>query len=139
MMVNSALKPAAVLDRAAVMLSGLCLLHCLALPFLLVSLPALSALSAGHLHAQMLIVAIPVSVIALGFGFRRHESRYVLAFGVVGMLLLVVGGTVAHSYYGIVADRTFTISGALVLAVTHYFNSRLVRHCGTGELGGDRP
>jgi hypothetical protein len=138
MMVNSALKPA-VLDRAAVMLSGLCLLHCLALPFLLVSLPALSALSAGHLHAQMLIVAIPVSVIALGFGFRRHESRYVLAFGVVGMLLLVVGGTVAHSYYGIVADRTFTISGALVLAVTHYFNSRLVRHCGTRELDGGRP
>jgi hypothetical protein len=138
MMVNSALKPAAVLDRAAVMLSGLCLLHCLALPFLLVSLPALSALSEGHLHAQMLIVAIPVSVIALCFGFRRHGSRSVLAFGVLGMLLLVVGGTVAHSYYGIVADRTLTISGALVLAVTHYFNSRLVRHCRTGEPGGGR-
>jgi hypothetical protein len=139
MMVDSALKPAAALDRAAVLLSGLCLLHCLALPFLLVSLPAFSALSAGHLHAQMLIVAIPVSAIALAFGFRRHESRYVVGFGLVGMLLLVVGGTVAHSYYGIVADRTFTLSGALVLAVTHYFNSRLVRHCGTGEPRGNRP
>ena len=135
-MVNSALKPAAVLDRAAVMLSGLCLLHCLALPFLLVSLPALSALSGGHLHAQILIVAIPISAIALGLGFRRHGSRSVLAFGVLGMLLLVVGGTVAHSYYGIVADRSFTISGALVLAVTHYFNSRLVRHWSRGEPGG---
>jgi hypothetical protein len=136
MMVNSALKPAAVLDRAAVMLSGLCLLHCLALPFLLVSLPALSALSRGHLHAQILLVAIPVSAIAFGLGFRRHGSRSVLAFGVLGMLLLVVGGTVAHSYYGIVADRSFTISGALVLAVTHYFNSRLVRHRRRGEPGG---
>ena len=135
MMVNSALKPAAVLDRAAVMLSGLCLVHCLALPFLLVSLPALSALSAGHLHAQLLIVAIPVSVIALGFGFRRHRSGSVLACGVLGMLLLVVGGTVAHSYYGIVADRTFTISGAVVLAATHYFNSRLLRHFRSGEPG----
>jgi hypothetical protein len=130
MMVNSALKPAAMLDRAAVMLSGLCLLHCLALPFLLVSLPALSALTAGHLHAQMLIVAL--------LGFRRHGSRYVLTFGALGMLLLVVGGTLAHTYYGIVADRSFTVSGALVLAVTHYYNSRLVRHCRSAELGGER-
>jgi len=139
MMVNSALRPAAVLDRAAVMLSGLCLLHCLALPFLLVSLPAWSAWSEAHLHAELLIVALPVSVFALGLGFRRHGSRYVLAFGVLGMLLLLVGGTVAHSYYGIVADRTFTVSGALVLAVTHYFNSRLVRHCRVGTTGGGRP
>jgi len=138
MMVNSALKSAAVLDRAAVMLSGLCLLHCLALPFLLVSLPALSALSEGHLHAQMLLVAIPVSVVALSFGFRRHGSWYVLAFGVLGMLLLIVGGTFVHSNYGLVADRTFSIAGALVLAVTHYFNSRLVRHCRTGDVGGNR-
>jgi hypothetical protein len=84
----------------------------------------------------MLIVAIPVSTIALGFGFHRHGSRYVLAFGVLGMLLLVLGGTVAHSYYGIVADRAFSVSGALVLAVTHYVNSRLVRHWRGGELGG---
>jgi hypothetical protein len=138
MMVNSALKSAAVLDRAAVMLSGLCLLHCLALPFLLVSLPALSALSEGHLHAQMLLVAIPVSVVALSFGFRRHGSWYVLAFGVLGMLLLIVGGTFVHSNYGLVADRTFSIAGALVLAVTHYFNSRLVRHCRTGDVGSNR-
>lgn len=128
-MVNSALKPAVMLDRVAVMLSGLCLLHCLALPFLLVSLPAISAFSEGHLHAQMLLLAIPVSVIALAFGFRRHGSRYIVAFGVLGMLLLVIGGTVAHTYYGLVADRAFSISGALVLAVTHYFNSRRIRHC----------
>jgi hypothetical protein len=128
-MVNSALKPAVTLDRVAVILSGLCLFHCLALPFLLVSLPAISAFSEGHLHAQMLILAIPVSVIALTFGFRRHASRYILGFGVLGMLLLVIGGTIAHSYYGLVADRAFSLSGALVLAVTHYFNSRRIRHC----------
>jgi hypothetical protein len=129
MMVNSALKPAVMLDRAAVMLSGLCVLHCLALPFLLVSLPAISAYSEGHLHAQMLVLALPVSVIALAFGFRRHGSRYIIGFGILGMLLLVIGGTVAHSRYGLVADRAFSISGALVLAVSHYFNSRRVRHC----------
>lgn len=117
------------LDRVAVMLSGLCLLHCLALPFLLVALPAISAFSEGHLHAQMLIIAIPVSVVALAFGFRRHGSGYIVGFGILGMVLLVTGGTLAHSYYGLIADRAFSISGALVLAVTHYYNSRRIRHC----------
>lgn len=129
-MVNSALKPAATLDRVATMLSGLCLLHCLALPLVIAALPALSEFSSGHLHAQLLIVAIPVSVVALAIGFRRHANRFVVIFGVLGMLLLVVGGTVLHSHYGLAADRAFTIAGALVLAVTHYFNNRLARHCG---------
>lgn len=129
MMVNSARKPAATLDRIAATLSGLCLLHCLALPLLIAGLPVLSELSGGHFHAQMLTVAIPVSVIALGLGFRRHENSYVIAIGVLGMLLLVVGGTVAHSRYGLAADRSLSVAGALILAVAHYFNSRLSRHC----------
>lgn len=127
-MVNSAPKPAAVLDKAAVTLSGLCLLHCLAMPFLIVAMPMLAELFGDHLHAQVLIVAIPVSAVALTIGFRRHANRRILVFGVLGMLLLVIGGTVAHHYYGPVADRTFTIAGALILAVTHYVNSRRMRH-----------
>lgn len=126
------------LDRAAVLLSGLCLVHCLALPLVIVSLPALSAFAEGHLHAQMLVVAIPVSAVALMIGFRRHRSRYVAGFGMLGMLLLVIGGTVVHARYGIVADRMFTIGGALILAVTHYYNSRLVRHCRAGDAIGHR-
>lgn len=129
MMVNSALKATAMLDKVAVALSGLCLLHCLALPLLLLALPALNEFSGGHLHAQVLVVAIPVSIVAFAIGFRRHGNRYVLGFGILGILLLVTGGTVAHTYYGPVADRSLTIAGALVLAVTHYFNSRITMHC----------
>ncbi|MEX2494844.1 MAG: MerC domain-containing protein [Woeseia sp.] len=125
---NSARKNLPVLDRVAVLLSGICLLHCLALPFLLLALPVLNELASDHLHAQMLLVAIPISVIALALGFRRHENPYVIAFGTLGMALLVIGGTVVHSRYGLAADRTFSVSGALVLAVTHYFNSRLAHY-----------
>jgi hypothetical protein len=130
---NSVLKSPEVLDKAAVALSGLCLLHCLALPLVLLLLPFLGALSLDRLHGQMLIVVIPVSVVALLLGFRRHRSRLVLLAGVVGMVLLIIGGTLAHNRLGIDADRTLTIAGAVVLAFTHYRNSRLARHC-TGTL-----
>ncbi len=125
---NSAVKSNEMLDKAAVTLSGLCLLHCLALPLVLIVLPFINAVSLDGLHAEMLLVVIPVSSVALLLGFRRHGNRRILLAGIGGMALLILGGTVAHDHYGVIADRTLTIAGALVLAFTHYRNSRLARH-----------
>ena len=111
------------LDGTAVGLSALCLIHCLALPLLVAGLPFLAQFSEGHLHAQMLVVVLPLSVVALGLGFRHHRSGQIIAAGVVGMALLTIGATVAHSQLGLTADRTFTIFGALILASAHYYNS----------------
>ena len=116
------------LDNAAVALSGLCLLHCLALPMAIAVLPFLGQFGEGHFHVQMLIAVLPVSIIAFASGFRRHRSGSVVAWGGVGVLLLIVGGTIAHGSYGIVADRLLTICGALILAAAHYFNNRFSRH-----------
>ncbi len=116
------------LDNAAVVLSGVCLLHCLTLPILIAVLPFMSQFGEGHFHAQMLLIVLPVSVIALTLGYRRHRSKSVIAWGSVGMLLLVLGATVAHSSFGLVADRAVTICAALILAFAHYFNNRYSRH-----------
>jgi hypothetical protein len=111
------------LDGAAVGLSALCLIHCLALPLLVAGLPFLAQFAEGHLHAQMLIVVLPLSTVALGLGFRHHRNVVIVAAGIVGMAVLTVGATVAHSHWGLAADRSFTIVGALVLATAHFYNS----------------
>ena len=111
------------LDGAAVTLSALCLVHCLALPLVVAGLPFLAQYSEGHLHAQVLVVVLPLSVIALALGFRRHRSLRIVVGGGLGMLLLVIGATLAHDRLGITADRLFTITGSLVLATAHLFNS----------------
>ena len=116
-------KPTNWLDGAAVALSALCLIHCLALPIIVAGLPFLAQFAEGHLHLQMLVVVLPLSVVALGLGFRRHRSLRIVSAGVAGMLTLVIGATVAHTHLGLSADRAFTIVGALVLAAAHYFNS----------------
>lgn len=116
------------LDTAAVGLSALCLIHCLALPLVVAGLPFLAQFAAGHLHAQMLVVVLPLSIVALGLGYRHHESRRILAGGIFGMLLLTLGATIAHQQLGLAADRAFTIAGALILATAHYFNSIRSRH-----------
>ena len=121
-------KPTNWLDGAAVALSALCLVHCLALPFLVAGLPLLARFSEGHLHAQMLVIVLPLSVVAFGLGFRRHRNRRIVAAGTLGMITLVLGATVAHSQLGLAADRAFTVVGALVLAAAHYFNSMRATH-----------
>jgi MFS superfamily sulfate permease-like transporter len=121
---NSSGRPA-VLDQLAVALSGLCLLHCLLLPFAVAILPFLGQFSDDHLHAELLVVVLPVSVIALALGYRRHAHAGVIAWGLTGLVVLTIGGTVAHNMYGLVADRTLTIIGSLILAFTHYRNFRL--------------
>jgi hypothetical protein len=132
---NSRVNTSNFLDKAAVTLSGLCLLHCLALPVVLVALPFAGELSEGHLHAQMLVIVVPVSVFAFARGFRVHGNRGVVAFGTLGLALLVIGGTFVHDRYGLAADRALTIAGSLVLAVCHFYNSRLARHRAAGFQG----
>lgn len=115
------------LDGLAVGLSGLCVLHCLALPFLVGALPLLLPFVGGHLHAQLLAIALPLSVVAIGLGFRHHRNPYVVAGAAAGLLLLLVGATVAHDELGILADRAFSIAGAVVLATAHFYNGLLAR------------
>ncbi len=111
------------LDGAAVVLSALCLVHCLALPLIIIGVPFLAQFAEGHLHLQMLVVVLPLSTLALGIGYRRHRNSRILIGGVVGMSLLIIGATVAHAQLGLIADRAFTICGSLTLATAHYFNS----------------
>ena len=111
------------LDGAAVALSVLCLVHCLALPLIVVGVPFLAQFAETHLHYQVLVIVVPLSVFALGVGHRRHRDPRIVAGGMLGMLLLIIGATVAHTQLGLAADRIFTIAGSLLLATAHFFNS----------------
>ncbi len=111
------------LDGAAVLLSGLCLLHCLALPLIVAGLPLLAQFGESHLHLPMLAIVVPLSVVALGLGFRRYRNTNILWAGFAGLLILFVGATVVHENLGEMADRVITVIGSVVLAVAHYLNS----------------
>jgi hypothetical protein len=121
---ESRTKPNTALDQTAVALSGLCLLHCLALPFFIGLLPFAGQFGDDHFHLQMLVVVIPVSVLAFALGYRRHRRLGVMLGGATGLLLLIAGATVVHSRLGVTADQVFTVTAAAILAVSHFYNSR---------------
>lgn len=115
------------LDRIAMLLSGLCLLHCLALPLLFIALPFAGGLADSHWHGPLLVVALPVSIAAIVIGYRRHGNRGIVAGVALGLALLVAGATVGHAHLGETADRLLTVSGSLILAAMHWQNSVRLR------------
>jgi len=117
----------ALLDKVAVLLSGLCLLHCLLLPFAIAVLPFLGQFGDDHFHRELLLFVVPVSVIALTAGYRRHGHIEVMFFGGLGLAILVIGGTIVHDTYGDAVDRLMTVTGSLILAGTHYRNYRFAK------------
>jgi ABC-type uncharacterized transport system permease subunit len=124
-------------DRLAILMSALCIVHCLALPVVLLALPFMAEFAATHWHLPMLLFAVPVSLTAIVIGYRRH-GNIALVVGVgLGLAMLVTGATIAHDHFGPLADRSLTIAGSLMLAWVHWQNSRLLRGCtlrGDGSL-----
>jgi len=120
-------------DLLGMALSATCIVHCLALPMLLLLAPALSHWIAlpEWTHAAILLLALPAAFVAMRGGWRRHARSWPAGLAVAGLGLLILGlaaheGWVAASDPA-AADRLLTSLGALSLAGGHLANWRL-RH-----------
>ena len=117
------------LDKLAIGLSILCLVHCLALPIALLVAPTLGAVVLGTespVHWVLLALALPLSCYALWHGFRHHGHRNPLVLGVAGLAMMLFG--VSH-----VTSRALevplTVIGVLLLLVAHALNLRYNARC----------
>lgn len=110
-----------ILDASAVGLSGLCLLHCLALPVAVAFLPFTGAWAeAEWVHLLFLGVAVPVSITALARsgGWRSWQ---VGGLALVGLVLLAGGALLVSDPR---AEVGLTGAGGLALASAHLLNWR---------------
>lgn len=112
------------LDRWAIGLSALCLVHCLAIPLTLLALPLFAHELISHqslVHWLFLVLALPISAFALYTGYRRHRNRSVVVAGVIGISTMFVG--VAH-LAGVELELPLSTAGALCLVYAHVQNMR---------------
>ena len=118
-----------VFDRVAISTSALCMIHCLATPFLIIGVPVLSStfIAGEAFHRFLVWIVLPVSLVALFIGCRRHKDAVVAAFGGLGLLLLVLTAYFGHQLLGETGERVATVVGGLILAMGHFRNYRLCR------------
>ncbi len=111
--------PTTRLDRMAVGLSGLCLVHCLATAVLLGLLSAAGGiLGAPIIHEVGLTLAMILGSIALGRGIVHHGFMMPSAIGALG--LGVMAGALSLPHDG--SEALYTVIGVMILALGHRLN-----------------
>ena len=68
------------LDKIAIALSAICIVHCLAITLFVAMLPLATAAFGGHFHGFMLWLVIPTSIGGFYLGYREHK-RAVIGIG----------------------------------------------------------
>ena len=107
------------LDRLAISLSGLCLVHCLATAVALGLLASAGGLmGAAWIHEVGLTLAMLLGAVALGRGVLEHGFMMPSAVG--GLGLGVMAGALTMPHDG--TEALFTVLGVSVLALGHQLN-----------------
>jgi hypothetical protein len=107
------------LDRAGMILSGLCAVHCV-LGIVLVGVLGLGgeALLSPAIHRVGLGLALGVGLVSLGIGVRRHGRIAPLVIGGLGLALMGTAIAVGHG----TAEAVLTICGVSLVALAHLRN-----------------
>ena len=117
------------LDRVAIALSTICIVHCLAMPLLIAVLPvaALAIGGDGHFHSLMLWFVVPTSVLGFGLGLRVHRRIDIVVMGAVAIAALAAAALWGHSAWDPSLEVTANVAASVLLAAAHWRNFREVR------------
>lgn len=107
------------LDRFAIGLSGLCVVHCLGTSVLLALIASAGGvLGSPWIHEVGLVLAMIMGALALGRGIFEHG--YMMPSSMGGLGLGVMAGALTLPHDG--GEALFTIIGVGILALGHRLN-----------------
>lgn len=120
-MVDTLLQLRGRLDKAGMLLSGLCAVHCLA-GLLVVTVMGLGGgvLLDPSIHRIGLGVAIVIGAATIGLGAWRHGRILPLVLGSTGLSLMAIALFTGHSAY----EAVLTVCGVALVATAHFVNIR---------------
>lgn len=113
------------LDRIAMGLSGLCVVHCIATAVLLGLLATAGGiLGKPIIHEIGLSLAMVLGAVALGRGIREHGFVLPAGVGVTGLCVMAY----ALSLHETGLEPVYTVAGVMILALGHRLNVMASQH-----------
>lgn len=108
-------------DRAGMLLSGLCAVHCLATLTIVAGFGlGGSLLLTPAIHRIGLAIAVLVGAAAIGLGVARHRRPEPLVVAGAGLALMATALTVAHGPL----EGGLTLTGVALVGLAHWRNLR---------------
>jgi hypothetical protein len=140
---------APLISRISVYLSGLCVIHCLATPVLIVMLPAMSTFFSTTIETMLVLSVLPLSAVGFVPTWKKHRNNRLMAYYLTGIAImlgthlgfhytgletLIVGhnheGIHDHAHLGIsLTESSLMILGATILAWAIWKNNRHTHSC----------
>lgn len=112
------------MDRLAIALSGLCVVHCLASAVFVAMLASAGGLLLDPVvHEVGMMLALGLGVVALGRGVVDHGFMMPAAVGGLGLGVMAGALMLPHDD---VSSTAYSIAGVLILALGHDLNRRAV-------------
>ncbi len=132
-------KKTALWSRISILLASLCVVHCLATPFLLLLLPALSTFFSETLEQVLVLSVLPISLLGFIPTWLRHKDNKLMGVYVLSITLILFSQFFLHVDHDHLAGDSITafawartgvtFTGALLLAWTVYKNNRHTHYC----------
>ncbi|WP_294390157.1 MerC domain-containing protein [uncultured Sphingomonas sp.] len=109
------------MEALAIGAAAACLIHCLALPLIVLALPVVTTVLPipTNFHLFALVLAVPTTAGVLFAGYRRHHLASPLVSGVFGLTLLTLAVVI---WDGTVRETLATVVGSLFIAAAHLAN-----------------
>ena len=78
-------------DKLSICLSLCCILHCIALPAIILMIPSFASLWINNekVHVILVLFAVPISLFAMAKSLRVHHNYKCISLAVIGLCLLV--------------------------------------------------
>ena len=78
-------------DKLSICLSLCCILHCIALPVIILMIPSFASLWINNekVHIILVLLAVPISLFAMAKSLRVHHNYKCISLAVIGLSLLV--------------------------------------------------
>ncbi len=123
--------PPGIWDRIGISLSGLCMVHCMLLPAVLIAVPLWSTAQTLHdwLHPLFLVALLPISFMALVATADKPQAKSVRVLLGVGLLVIVLASLFGHQEGGRILETAVTLLGSGMLVAGHWRNGQTCRGC----------
>ena len=116
-------------DQAAMTLSIACLVHCFFAPSVLILGSGYLAVNLGDelVHKFIVLIAVPVSVLALYLGYKNHKVSTFIPSAALGLALLIFAVTFGESLWGELGEKGLTLVGSFLVAYSHFRNYQVCK------------
>jgi hypothetical protein len=114
-------------DLWGVVISALCVIHCIAVPVVLILFPAIGLNffpEEDITHVVLLAFILGVAGIAFISGYRVHGQSGPVVWLVAGLALVLFATFFVHNFMGHGWEPVFAIAGSLCLIRAHYLNHK---------------